>query len=252
MTKAVVLLSGGMDSAVTAWIARRHSTDLYVLSIMYGSSHMEQETSRASKLARKLGVHEHKILYVPLNEIGGSALTGQGELPKGETVGIASTWVPQRNAIFLTLASAYAEVVGALEVYIGVNQVDYSGYPDCRGEFLSAMEKTINLASKRFVLEKQRTYLRAPILHMSKTEIIKEGLAMDVPFEDTYTCYRGLEKSCGTCPSCCLRRKAFWQLDTNDPLPYDTNPCVTCLIGTGNDACPHTISVQQACLSKRK
>ncbi len=220
--KRVVLMSGGLDSAVTAWLANEPDVDLYALSFQYGQRH-DKELQCAKALSEKLGVLQHKVITgVPLDQIGGSALTDDAiQVPdKGEEGGIPVTWVPQRNSLFLTLAYAWAEVIGATEVWLGANVVDYSGYPDCRPEFFNAMDSALNLASKRFVETGQHIRIVTPIIYRSKAEEVEMGLQLGVPFELTWSCYKGEEKACGACDSCRIRLRAFEQAGVEDPIAY--------------------------------
>ncbi len=226
--KAVCLISGGMDSAVAAWIAKSEGREIYALTLYYGQRH-GREVESAKKLARALGAREHKILRIPLKEIGGSALTEfEIEVPirsSPEEIGeeIPPTYVPGRNMIFLALASSWAEVLGADEIFIGVNAIDYSGYPDCRPEFLRAMEEAIRLGTKRGILGRP-IKIRAPLISMKKAEIVKKGVELGVPFELTWSCYRGGEKACGKCDSCVLRLKGFAEAGVPDPIEYEEYP----------------------------
>jgi len=220
MSEGVVLLSGGLDSAVTAWVANQVCARLYAMTFRYGQAH-DREVSCALQLGQRLGVVEHKVLGLPLDSIGGSVLFNRDEIPAGGMEeGIAPTWVPQRNSVFLALAFAWAEVLGCDRVYIGVNQVDYSGYPDCREPFIRRMEQALNLASKRWDEEGEMIRIRAPLLKKSKEEIVKLGSQLGVPFELTTSCYRGEEEACGMCDSCLIRRKAFEEAGIEDPIKY--------------------------------
>lgn len=222
--KAVVLASGGLDSTVTAAMAREEGATLYLLTIMYGQRH-QIEIQRAQAMAAWLQAAEHKIFKLALHEFGGSALTGQGDVPKrrpnqeGET-GIPSTYVPARNTVFLSLALAYAEVVDADAIFIGANVLDYSGYPDCRPEFLQTFENAARLGTKRGVNGKP-IKIHAPLLLLSKDEIIQRGRALGVPFEFTHSCYDPLGGlACGQCDSCVIRLKGFRDAGCQDPVPY--------------------------------
>lgn len=223
--KAVVLASGGLDSTVTAAMAREEGATLYLLTIMYGQRH-QIEIQRARAVATWLQAAEHKILKLALHEFGGSALTGQGEVPKRRSnqereTGIPSTYVPARNTVFLSLAVAYAEVVDADAIFIGANVLDYSGYPDCRPEFLQAFEHAARLGTKRGVNGKP-IKIRAPLLLLSKAEIIQRGRALGVPFEFTHSCYDPPDDglACGRCDSCVIRLKGFRDAGCRDPVPY--------------------------------
>ncbi len=173
------------------------------------------------QLGVMLGVSHQKVLSLPLDSIGGSSLVGEGDIPvEGLSKGIPSTWVPQRNAIFLALAFAWAEVVGADKVYVGINSVDYSGYPDCRPELIRALEMALRLASKQFVETEAEISIVTPIIDLSKVEIIELGLKLGVPFKETTSCYKGETLACGSCDSCLIRRQAFRDLGMEDPVGY--------------------------------
>lgn len=221
----MVLASGGLDSTVTAAMAREEGATLYLLTITYGQRH-QIEIQRAQAMATWLQAAEHKILKLALHEFGGSALTGQGEVPKRRSnqereTGIPSTYVPARNTVFLSLAVAYAEVVDADAIFIGANVLDYSGYPDCRPEFLQTFENAARLGTKRGVNGKP-IKIRAPLLLLSKAEIIQRGRALGVPFEFTHSCYDPLDGglACGRCDSCVIRLKGFRDAGCQDPVPY--------------------------------
>lgn len=223
MSKGVVLLSGGIDSAVTAWIARQECEELSALTFGYGQRHEIKETRYAHRLGRLLGVVEHLELLVPIHIISKATLTGDGkDIPSvGVQGGIPTTWVPQRNSIFLAFAFGWAETLGYDSVWIGANVVDYSGYPDCRPGFILAIDTALNLASKRYVEKQEKIQLRAPVIQMSKSEEITLGRSLGVPFEKTWSCYRGGEKACGLCDSCRLRLKAFAEAGLKDPIEYE-------------------------------
>lgn len=217
MEKAVCLISGGMDSAVSAAIAKNEGYEIYAITFNYGQRN-KKEMESAKEIAKWLNA-KHKILEVNLRQIGGSALTDNIEVPE-EAHGIPITYVPARNTIFLSFALAYAEVIDADYIYIGVNAVDYSGYPDCRPEYLKAFQKMADLALKRSV-EGRPIKIKAPLLYLSKAEIVKKGIELGVPFEKTWSCYREGEKHCGRCPSCKLRKKAFKEANVEDPTEYE-------------------------------
>ena len=217
MEKAVCLISGGMDSAVSAAIAKNKGYEIYAITFNYGQRN-KKEMESAKEIAKWLNA-KHKILEVNLRQIGGSALTDNIEVPE-ETYGIPITYVPARNTIFLSFALAYAEVIDADYIYIGVNAIDYSGYPDCRPEYLEAFQKMADLALKRSV-EGRPIKIKAPLLYLSKAEIVKKGIELGVPFEKTWSCYREGEKHCGRCPSCKLRKKAFKEANVEDPTEYE-------------------------------
>jgi len=220
--KAVVLVSGGLDSATALAICRAEGFSPYAISFDYGQRH-RIELEAARDVARALGAVAHRIVPVGLGALGGSALTADVEVPKGrapEAMGadIPVTYVPARNTVFLALALAYAEVIGAFDIYIGANALDYSGYPDCRPEYLKAFETLANLATKAGV-EGGRFTIHAPLLHMTKAEIIKKGIELGVDYGLTRSCYdpdpEG--RACGRCDSCVLRRKGFEEAGVQDP-----------------------------------
>lgn len=222
MKKAVIVLSGGLDSTTCMGIASKKGYELYPLTFHYGQRH-SREVLQAKKVAEFYNVNEHRIVDIAfLNQIGGSALTDSSiDVPteKDEEEEIPSTYVPARNMIFLSLASAYAEVIGAEAVYIGVSAVDYSGYPDCRPEFIKSMSETINLATKAGTTGEEIS-ICAPLMHLTKKETIEEGLKLNVPYHLTTSCYNGEEEACGECDSCQLRLKGFEEAGTADPIPY--------------------------------
>lgn len=213
--KAVLLLSGGLDSATTLALAREQGFDVYALSFRYGQRHAV-ELQAANRVAKALGAKEHKIADIDLRLFGGSALTADINVPKDRTEaqigeGVPITYVPARNTIFLSFALAWAEVLGAYDIFIGVNALDYSGYPDCRPEFIEAFEKTANLATAYGVEAKQHITIHTPIIRLSKAEIIREGLRLGVDYAMTISCYDPTPegKPCGHCDSCQLRAKGF-------------------------------------------
>lgn len=220
-SKAIVLLSGGLDSATTLAIAAKHGYELYALSVAYGQKH-SVELEFASRLAADIGVVEHKCLTLDLSAIGGSALTDDGiAVPQTPTEGIPVTYVPARNTLFLSLALAWAEVVGAFDIFIGANAVDYSGYPDCRPEFITAFEHLANVATKVGV-EGGRFKIHAPLISWSKAQIIQEGMRLNVDYARTVSCYQANEagQACGVCDSCRLRAEGFAQAGVADPTAY--------------------------------
>lgn len=230
MTKrAVVLLSGGLDSTTCLALARRDGFEPVCLSISYGQRHAV-ELERARAVAKAMGVSDHRVVTLDLRAIGGSALTDDIAVPKHDDVSqvkaeIPVTYVPARNTVFLGLALGLAEVVGATDLYIGVNAVDYSGYPDCRPEFIRAFEQMANLATKAGAEGRQRLQIHAPLLHFSKAEIIRLGLELGVDYALTHSCYdpaQGL--ACGHCDSCLLRRAGFAAAGVPDPLRYAGEP----------------------------
>jgi len=223
--KAVVLASGGLDSTVTAALAKREGHELYFLTVAYGQRH-EIEVERARQIARALDVSKHIVLEMDLRAIGGSALTSDQPVPKDRTEStressIPSTYVPARNTLFLALALGYAETIDASLVYLGANVVDYSGYPDCRPEFLTAFEEVARLGTRAGV-EGKGIAIRAPLLSLSKADIIQLGASLDVPFHLTHSCYDPLVSglACGRCDSCLIRREGFRAAGISDPTEY--------------------------------
>ena len=221
--KAVLLLSGGLDSATTLAIARERGFEVHALSFRYGQRHAA-ELLAARAVAQALGVKEHKIADIDLRLFGGSALTDDIAVPKSRSEeeishGIPITYVPARNTIFLSFALAWAEVLGAYDIFIGVNALDYSGYPDCRPEFIEAFEKTANLATAYGVEAKRRIKIHTPIIEMTKAEIIGEGLRLGVDYGMTLSCYDPTPAghACGQCDSCQLRLKGFAAHEMIDP-----------------------------------
>ena len=222
--KAVVLLSGGLDSATVLAIARSEGYELYALSFRYGQRHVF-ELEAAARVAARIGVADHRTAVIDLRVFGGSALTGDIDVPKGRTAdemghGIPITYVPARNTIFLSFARAWAEVLGSSDIFIGVNALDYSGYPDCRPEFIEAFEKMASLATKAGVEGRQALKIHTPLIAMTKAQIIKKGLELGVDYGLTSSCYdpSAAGKPCGECDSCVLRRKGFEENGMEDPL----------------------------------
>ena len=223
MAKAVVLFSGGLDSSTTlAWAIEQGFT-AYALSVDYGQRH-KIELAFAAKFAKSLAVAEHRTVSLDLRAIGGSALTSNINVPKNRSDadrgdGIPITYVPARNTILLGLALGYAETVGAFDLFIGANVLDYSGYPDCRPEFLTAFENLANLATKAGVEGTGRFRVHAPLLHKTKAEIIREGIRLGIDYADTLSCYDPDERgrTCGHCDSCILRKKGFAEAGVSDP-----------------------------------
>ncbi|MEA3190574.1 MAG: 7-cyano-7-deazaguanine synthase [Thermoplasmata archaeon] len=220
-SKAVVLLSGGLDSTTAAAWARREGHAVYAVSFDYGQRH-RKELERAKAVAKAVGVVAHVVLRVPLDQLGGSALTDAGiEVPDAPAAGnigdqIPVTYVPARNTVFLALALAYAETVGAQRLVIGANALDYSGYPDCRLEYLEAFERMANLATKAGV-EGAAITVSAPLLHLSKAEIVRLAVELGAPIHLTWSCYRGGKAPCGACESCVLRAQGFAAAGVADP-----------------------------------
>ena len=221
----MVLLSGGLDSATTAAIAKSKGLDLYALSFDYAQRH-RRELDAAVAVAKALRCAEHRILRVPVGELGGSALTDDAiEIPDAPAdptrigapdAGIPATYVPARNTVFLSLAMAYAEVVEADSIWLGINALDYSGYPDCRPEYLAAMQRVAELATKQ-AIDGHGPRLEAPLVHMDKAAIIKKALQVGAPLELTWSCYRGGAVPCATCESCVLRQRGFAAAGVADP-----------------------------------
>ncbi|QOJ24614.1 MAG: 7-cyano-7-deazaguanine synthase QueC [Gammaproteobacteria bacterium] len=222
MKKAVVLLSGGLDSVTVLAIARDRGFQCYALSVDYGQRH-RSELEAAKKVARSLGAHQHQIITLDLTAFGGSALTDDAiEVPiAGEKTEIPVTYVPARNTIMLSLALAWAEVLGSQDIFVGVNAVDYSGYPDCRPEYIQAFEQMANLATKAGVEGKKLT-IHTPLMHLSKKEIIQTGLALGVDYGLTVSCYQADEagRACGICDSCRIRTAGFEAAGVADPARY--------------------------------
>jgi 7-cyano-7-deazaguanine synthase len=223
-SRAVVLASGGLDSTVTAAVARRDGYALYVLTVAYQQRHAV-EIERAGQVAAWLGAQQHVVLDVNLRAFGGSALTADTPVPKKRTEsdrahGVPPTYVPARNLIFLSLAAAHAEVVGASVIYFGANIIDYSGYPDCRPEFIRAFEAVAQAGTKAGI-EGQRMEVRAPLLSMTKAQIIQLGLTLNVPFHLTHSCYDPVgDLACGQCDSCLIRKQGFAEAGVEDPIAY--------------------------------
>jgi 7-cyano-7-deazaguanine synthase len=227
--KAVVLLSGGLDSATVLAMARSQGFDVNALSVDYGQRH-HIELDRAAVIARSIGATRHVVVRLDLRAIGGSALTDSIEVPKDRSheqigTGIPITYVPARNTIMLGLALGYAESIGAFDLFIGANVYDYSGYPDCRPEFLEAFELLANLATKAAVEGKGRFRVHAPLIQMTKAQIIQTGVRLGVDYGLTLSCYDPDEsgRSCGRCDSCQLRKKGFAEAGVADPTPYQNH-----------------------------
>lgn len=220
-TRAVVLLSGGLDSATVLAMARAAGLECYALSVEYGQRH-QAELNAAARVAKSLAAHEHRVMHVDLADIGGSALTDRSlPVPTAPSGGIPITYVPARNTIMLSLAMAWAEVLKAAEIHIGVNAVDYCGYPDCRPEFIAAFEQLAALATKVGV-EGGRLAIRAPLVNLSKAEIIRAGAKLGVDYGLTVSCYQAdnFGRACGACDSCRLRREGFAAAGVHDPTNY--------------------------------
>ena len=224
MPSAIVLLSGGLDSATAAAIARSDGFDLYALSIDYGQRH-RQELAAAVRVAAALGVKQHVTQRIDLTQFGASALTAPIDVPKARSreemaEGIPITYVPARNTIFLALALGFAEVSRAADIFVGVNALDYSGYPDCRPEFIAAFERLANLATKAGVEGSLQFTIHAPLIEMTKAQIIRRGLELGVDYGLTHSCYDpdSAGRPCGGCDSCLLRRQGFAEAGVADPL----------------------------------
>lgn len=218
---AVTLLSGGLDSTTTLAIACRDGFDCYALTIDYGQRHrVELEASRA--VANRLGARDHAIVPLDLRRFGGSALTADVAVPKGRATmtGIPVTYVPARNTIFLSLALAWAETLGAEDIFIGVNALDSSGYPDCRPEYINAFERLANLGTKAGVEGKSRFTIHTPLIALTKAEIVRRAVELGIDLSLTWSCYDPLPdgRPCGECDSCLLREKGFREAGVNDPL----------------------------------
>jgi 7-cyano-7-deazaguanine synthase len=217
--RAVVLVSGGMDSAVTLALAREQAFTCHALSVAYGQRH-QAELAAAEHIARAAGA-EHKCVEVDLRSIGGSALTADIAVPESAGSGIPVTYVPARNTIMLAIALGWAEVLGAQDIFCGVNAVDYSGYPDCRPEFIAAFERLANLATKAGV-EGSALRIHAPLIRLSKAQIVREGVRLGVDFSATVSCYQAdaVGRACGRCDACRLRAQGFTDAGVADPTRY--------------------------------
>lgn len=225
-TIAVVLLSGGLDSTTTLAIAKSEGYKIYALTFRYGQRH-EVEIEAARRIAAHFDVDQHVVAQIDLRVFGGSALTSDIEVPKDRAIeemghGIPITYVPARNTIFLSFALAWAEVLGSSDIFIGVNALDYSGYPDCRPEYIEAYQRMANLATKAGVEGRQKLSIHTPLIHLSKAQIIKRGIELGVDYGLTITCYDPSPEgvSCGKCDACLLRLKGFAENKLDDPAPY--------------------------------
>lgn len=219
--KAIVLLSGGLDSATVLAIAREQGFACHALSLDYGQRH-RAELAAAKRVAKALGAAEHRVVPIALDAFGGSALTDRRiAVPEHETAGVPVTYVPARNTVFLALALGWAEVVGARDLFIGVNALDYSGYPDCRPEYIAAFERLANLATKAGV-EGGRFHVHAPLIAMTKAQIIREGARLGIDYALTVSCYQADDegRACGRCEACRLRAAGFAAAGLDDPTPY--------------------------------
>jgi 7-cyano-7-deazaguanine synthase len=224
--KAVVLLSGGIDSTTTLALARREGFEAYALTFAYGQRHAT-EVDAARRVARALTVARHEIVTIDLRQWGGSALTADMDVPKDRPVeamaaGIPVTYVPARNTIFLAYALAWAEVLGAQDIFIGVNALDYSGYPDCRPEYVAAFQTLANLATKAGVEGRQRLQIHTPLIALSKADIIRTGISLGIDYAMTQSCYDPSPEggACGRCDACRLRLRGFAEAGVKDPVPY--------------------------------
>jgi 7-cyano-7-deazaguanine synthase len=231
--KAVVLLSGGIDSATTLAIARQEGFDAYALTFRYGQRHAA-EIDAAGRVAERLGAAEHRVVTIDLRAFGGSALTGDVALPKDRepevmSQGIPATYVPARNTIFLSYALAWAEVLGAFDVFIGVNALDHGGYPDCRPEYVEAFQRLANLATKAGVEGRGRLTVHTPLIRMTKAEVVRAGLALGLDFGLTSSCYdpSPAGEACGRCDACVLRLGGFAANGVQDPRGYRRPTAVT-------------------------
>ena len=228
--KAVVLLSGGLDSTTTLAAAKKEGFDVYAMTFRYGQRH-EAEIAAARRVASQLGVVEHVVTEIDLRMFGGSALTSDVAVPKDRPIadmahGIPITYVPARNTIFLSFALAWAEVIGATDIFIGVNALDYSGYPDCRPEYVEAYERMANLATRFGVTGQGELKIHTPLIDLSKGQIVRLGLELGVDYATTSTCYDPAADgaACGRCDACQLRLKGFAENGIADPAPYQTRP----------------------------
>lgn len=221
MKKAIVLLSGGLDSSTALYVAKNEGFDeLYVLTFEYGQKH-DKEIESAKAVARAAGVKEHKFVHLLLNQWGDCSLTNPAvQIDKGNVnrTDIPATYVPARNMVFLSVAASYADALEISDLFIGVSETDYSGYVDCRESFIKAMEEAVNLGTVLGAEKKRRITIHAPFLHMTKADEIRLGIKLGVDFSLTWSCYRGEEKPCGTCDSCLLRARAFAEAGIEDPL----------------------------------
>lgn len=221
MKRAVVLLSGGLDSVTALAIAKEQGFECYTIGFNYGQRH-QSELVAAEKLSKQIGAVEHKVINIDLRTIGGSALTDSSiDVPEEHEEGIPVTYVPARNTVFLSIALGWAEVLSAEAIYIGINAVDYSGYPDCRPEFISAFEKMANLATKAGI-EGRKLTIYSPLLRMTKSEIIHNGQKLNIDYSQTVSCYQADSngRACGRCDSCHFRREGFQQAKVEDPTLY--------------------------------
>ena len=219
--KAVILVSGGLDSTTVLAMAQDQGFDCHTLSFDYGQRH-RSELEAAERVSQKMAVKAHKVIKLDLGAIGGSALTDNAiDVPVEETSGIPVTYVPARNTVFMSIALGWAEVLGANDIFVGVNAVDYSGYPDCRPEYISAFEQMANLATKAGV-EGNKLHIHTPLINMTKAQIIQAGVSHNVDYSLTVSCYQATEDgaACGLCDSCRLRKQGFFEAGIEDPTRY--------------------------------
>jgi len=226
--KAVCLISGGLDSCVSSYIAKKEGFDIFALTFFYGQRH-KKEIDSSKIIALSVKAKKHIFINLDLDKFKGSSLTDKSISPEKDNVledigkKIPSTYVPARNTIFLSIALAFAESIDADSIFIGITFADYSGYPDCRPDFLKAFQKMADIATKR-TIEGKKIKVKAPLLNLNKSDIIKKGLKLKVPFEKTWSCYYGKNKACGRCDSCLLRLKGFKEAKIKDPLEYYSYP----------------------------
>ncbi|MCX7922632.1 MAG: 7-cyano-7-deazaguanine synthase QueC [Clostridia bacterium] len=223
MKKAIVLFSGGIDSTTALYLAKSEGYEVYALSFEYGQRH-DKEIECAKKVANAAGVKEHIVIKTDIAAWGGSALTDTSiDIPEGdmESKDIPVTYVPARNMIFLAYAASYAEAIGAQDIFIGVSEVDYSGYVDCRQEFITAMENAVNMGTVCAVEHNKKIKIHAPFISMKKSDEIKLGMKLGVDYSDTWSCYNGGLNACGICDSCKLRLHAFNVAGYTDPIKYE-------------------------------
>ena len=226
--RAVCLVSGGLDSCTCCFIAKKQGYEIYALTFNYGQKH-GKEIESSKLIAKAVDAKKHIVFNLDLSQFGGSSLVDiKSDIPKNqklEDIGkeIPSTYVPARNTVFLSIALAYAETVDADTIFIGVTSTDYSGYPDCRPEYIDSFQKMANLATKKGV-EGHPIKIKTPLLSLSKKEIIHKGVKLGVPLDKTWSCYKGQEKACGRCDSCLLRLKGFKEAGVKDPVLYESYP----------------------------
>lgn len=220
MKKAIVLFSGGLDSTTALYLAKSQGYEVYAITFLYGQKH-DKELDCAKNIAKNAGVKAHKIVNIPLNSWEGCSLTDPNmQIQDGDInrTDIPDTYVPARNMVFLSIAASYADALGITDIFIGVSEVDYSGYVDCRASFINAMENAINEGTVLGAEKKQRITIHAPFMNMTKSQEIQLGMQLGVDYSETWSCYRGSEKPCGTCDSCLLRADAFKKAGYEDPL----------------------------------